>query len=157
MEVKSRKGGKVSYLQRVREEDSRWKWKEAEGRKKMTILYSWREVTTVMGPVSTSPLHLSQWLLCQAWAVRQKSSSSSWSCMELQRVWQGFCLTAVSSDWQNRPAAGWSAAGVKWYRRFQHNMAVCSKTSQEIVSYWLLGGDAPGLLRCCLEYDELSL
>lgn len=28
---------------------------EAEGRKKMAILYSWGEVTTVMGPVSTSP------------------------------------------------------------------------------------------------------
>lgn len=31
------KGGRVSYLERVRENDCRWKRKE--GRKKMTILY----------------------------------------------------------------------------------------------------------------------
>lgn len=34
---------------------------------------------------------------------------------------------------------------------------VCSKTSQEIVSYWLLGGDASGLLWRCFKYDELPL
>lgn len=42
-------GGRVSYLQR----QNRLKWKEAKGRKKTAMLYSW-EVTTVMGPVSTS-------------------------------------------------------------------------------------------------------
>lgn len=40
---------------------------------------------------------------------------------------------------------------------FKHIMAVCWRTSQEIVSYWLLGGDAPGLLRRRFEYDEFPL
>lgn len=40
---------------------------------------------------------------------------------------------------------------------FRHIAAVCSNTSQEIVGYWLLGGDASGLLWRRLEYDELPL
>lgn len=103
------------------------------------------------------PLHLSQWLLCQAWAVWQKSSSSGWSRLELRRVWQVFCLTALSSDWQNCPAAGWRVACERWNWRFWHIMAARSKTSQEIVGYWLLGGDTSGLLWCCLKYDKLPL
>lgn len=33
-------GGRVLYLQKVMEEENRKKWKEAEGRNKMAILYS---------------------------------------------------------------------------------------------------------------------
>lgn len=40
---------------------------------------------------------------------------------------------------------------------FPHIMAVRSKTSQEIVGYWLLGRDASGLLWRRLKYDELPL
>lgn len=32
-----------------------------------------------------------------------------------------------------------------------------AQTSQKIVGYWLLGGDASGLLWRCLKYDELPL
>lgn len=45
----------MSYLQNVREEDNRWKWKKTEGRKKTAIFGRLRKLTTVMGPVSTSP------------------------------------------------------------------------------------------------------
>lgn len=36
-------------------------------------------------------------------------------------------------------------------------VAAHSNTSQEIVGYWLLGGDASGLLWRCFKYDELPL
>lgn len=150
-------GGRVLYLQKVMEEENRKKWKEAEGRNKMAILYSWGEVTTVMGPVSTSPP--------TPFTVTALSGFGSAAKIQLfqdeaVRSFAGsgrFCLTALSSDWQNGPAAGWRVAGVKWYWRFQHIMAVLSKTSQEIVGYWLFGGDASGLLWSCLKYDELAL
>lgn len=75
-----------------------------------------------------------------------------------KRAWQLCVELRLSSDWQNGPAAGWrSVVGVKWYRRFQLNMAVCSETSQEVVSYWLLGGNTPGFLWRCFKYDEFPL
>lgn len=153
VEVKS---GRKSVVSTESERRTDWNGRRPRGERKRPcyIAERWQQSWAQYPP---HPQHLSQWLLCQTWAVWQKSSSSGRSYVQLRMVWQVFCPTALSSDWQNRPAAGWMMAGEKWYRRFRHIMAVCSKTSQEIVSYWLLGGDASGLLWRCLEYDELPL
>lgn len=108
------KKGEVSYLQ-----SERGQRMEMEGGREQEIKKQPPYMTTVMGPVSTSPQHVSQWLLCQAGAVRQKSSSlKRWTCGFFGVFFfggvffwgRGFCQTVVSSDWQDRPAAGWSAA-----------------------------------------------
>lgn len=83
------------------------------GQRKWPSHINWGEVTTVMGPVSTSsPTPFTVTALYQAWAVWQKIQLFRLKLCGASRVWQAFCLTALSSDWQNRPAAGWK--GGRW-------------------------------------------
>lgn len=104
-------------------------------------------------------------------SVRPGQRGEKIQLFELNLCWSfrgvcllGFCLAgfSVGPPWVRTDGTVRQRGGVrrvvKWYRRFFYTSRLsCWRPSQKIVGYWLLGGDAPGLLRRRFEDDELPL